>query len=55
MSVRTYPWYDTSLGLGYYAITGSDTVAFDNVLVYEGLVSAWPNRPANSADPTITG
>ncbi|QRW02501.1 glycoside hydrolase family 32 protein [Ceratobasidium sp. AG-Ba] len=52
MTTRIYPWRDDSLGLGYYS-SGSGSVKFSSVKVYEGLTNAWPSRPANSSNQLV--
>ncbi|KAF8757669.1 Glycosyl hydrolases family 32 [Rhizoctonia solani] len=42
MTTRIYPWRDDSNGLGYYT-SGSSSVKYSNVKVWEGLTNAWPS------------
>ncbi|KAH7326822.1 glycosyl hydrolase [Rhizoctonia solani] len=52
MTTRIYPWRDDSNGLGYYT-SGSSSVKYSNVKVWEGLTNAWPERPANSSNKLV--
>lgn len=52
MTTRVYPWRDDSVGLGYYT-SGSGSVKYSNVKVWEGLTNAWPERPANTSNVLV--
>jgi beta-fructofuranosidase len=43
LSTWVLPWYSSSRNISFF-ILGGGSVKFSNVVVYEGLVDAWPDR-----------
>ncbi|KAK7019022.1 glycoside hydrolase family 32 protein [Favolaschia claudopus] len=55
---RVYPWLSASLGAGFFVLppsngVGGGSVKYENVELWDGLVNAWPSRPADTSKPLI--
>ncbi|PVF95784.1 Arabinanase/levansucrase/invertase [Serendipita vermifera] len=53
ITTRVYPWLSASKGCGFLATPGlggsggNASVTYTNVELWDGLINAWPERPAN--------
>jgi beta-fructofuranosidase len=53
VTTRAYPWLSASTGVAYLVMGGSPeaTVSTSGVELWDGLLNAWPNRPADTSRP----
>lgn len=49
ITTRVYPWLSSSVGAGLLASNLSAPVNASGMELWDGLVNAWPDRPANSS------
>jgi len=53
LTTRVYPWLTASKGVGFLikgnaTAASSSAVSFSGVELWDGLVNAWPQRPADT-------
>ena len=55
ITTRAYPWLLASTGVAYFIMGGSpkSTVSTSGVELWDGLLNAWPDRPADTSRPLM--
>ncbi|KAG8822494.1 hypothetical protein FRC19_005836 [Serendipita sp. 401] len=55
ITTRVYPWLSASKGAGFFTNGGgsNSSVYFSNLEVWDGLINAWPRRPADTRKPLL--